>query len=157
MTKVKTQKIYDSFLEKYSEDTISDMMEKMSSNGRKYTISVFKVISYENNMAHLEVYNVDTDDEKDAFYAEYDKKLDCIVHACIDNNIVSTVDEKNKTWLAFVDTTDGQDRESWSPFYIDIFSADTEAEAKRIGEKFLKEWQKKEGVTYGEVFVRITD
>lgn len=40
-------------------------------------------------------------------------------------------------WIACVDYTDGDDRESWSVFYVDMFVADTEAEAQALGDAAL--------------------
>jgi hypothetical protein len=55
-------------------------------------------------------------------------------------------------YIAYVDETDGNDRESWSVFYGAIFVGDTEAEAKTKAEAYLKA----QG-GFGEIHVRKAD
>lgn len=65
-----------------------------------------------------------------------------------------------KKFLVFVDYTDGYDRESWSPWYCDIYVADTEEEAEFIGAYTLghsmNDHFDEEGylLSYGDVYIR---
>ena len=54
-------------------------------------------------------------------------------------------------YIAYVDETDGCDRESWSIFYGTIFFGDTEDEAKTKAETYLA------SVGFGEIYVRQLD
>ena len=55
-----------------------------------------------------------------------------------------------KKYIAYVDETDGCDRESWSIFYGTIFVGDTEDEAKKKAEAYL-------AGGFGEIYVRKVD
>lgn len=68
-----------------------------------------------------------------------------------------------KKWFVFIDFTDGGDSESWSPWYMTIHVADTENEAKWLGDYAIAHWMNEEFDNdgefpdYGEYMVREED